>query len=313
MKSAFNCKVCGNDRYHVCWISQDRMLHIQGDYTLACCDRCHIISLFPQPTRRQLALHYPSTKYYSYNKRNQNGFFTNLRSYLVRHYYNPTFLSMMVSFFVHNVPALPTKPINGKIMDVGCGTGDTLVLLKELGWDTYGSDINSRAIAIAKQQGIDHTILGPYQTLRSYPNNFFDVIRLYHVIEHIDDPVDCIALVSRKLKKGGELILGTPNADSLVARIFGTYWYNLDSPRHLFVFTPKTLTSVLSRQGFTPCHAEFCSAGGILGSIQYLLYEKFNMNIHLIHTAWLVVLVYPIEWIVDQLRLGDVFVMRASK
>ena len=98
-----------------------------------------------------------------------------------------------------------------------------------------------------------------------------------------------------------------------MARIFGTYWYNLDVPRHLVLFSPKTLLDFAEKAGFHVDALEFCSAGGILGSIQYVLRDTLGIRINLIHRAWLVMMVYPIEWIIDKLHAGDVFVLRAKK
>ena len=127
------------------------------------------------------------------------------------------------------------------------------------------------------------------------------------------DPGDCLKLIQKKLKKNGELIIGTPNIDSLVSNIFGTYWYNLDAPRHLVLFNPKTLESTIRTFGFRIQQREFCSAGGILGSIGYVLSGMLHKKISFLENQMLVILMYPIEWMLDKLFLGDVFVIRARK
>ena len=207
---------------------------------------------------------------------------------------------------------MPSYIKNGKILDLGCGTGDTLALLKKLGWDTYGIDIDKQAISIGINRGLKNLKLGTYKDIAEYPDNYFDAIRLYHVIEHLDDPSLCLSLIKKKLKKGGELIMGTPNMEGCISKVFKSYWYNLDTPRHIFLFSPYTLKNLLIKQDIYPTSVEYVSAGGIAGSVQYLIGDIFKKKIDLIHKQWFVIVLYPIERILDLLRLGDVFVVRAK-
>lgn len=289
------------------------MFHIKGSFSIKRCQSCTQVFLDPQLTKKELAPYYPSTKYYAYKGGGKKGFFQRIREYLVLHHYRPTIISKCISLIVHDAPAIPRKVKNGKVLDVGCGTGDTLVLLEKLGWEAYGMDIDEKALAVAKKRGITHVRQGFIEDVARYPDNFFDAIRLYHVIEHVNDPAAAITLLSKKLKKGGELILGTPNVDSLASSLFGTYWYNLDSPRHLFLFSPATLMKLVRASRFTNLTVEFCSAGGVVGSLQYWFRDKLKLKVDLIHSLWWVLIFYPLEWILDKMRLGDVFVLRARK
>lgn len=263
-------------------------------------------------SRSQAAPYYPAKKYYAYNSKGKGSFFATLRTYLVCASSHPTPVSKILAKLLPQVPAIPHPILGGKILDVGCGVGDTLMLLKELGWETFGMDIDEEAVVEAKKRGIDHVRVGLYQDISSYPDHYFDAVRLYHVIEHLDDPMQCLRLIKKKLKKGGQLIIGTPNVESYLAHLFGTYWFNLDAPRHLVLFSPRTLRAAVVQSGFRVTHEEFCSAGGLLGSIQYVLRDKFGINWNLIDTQWLVVLFYPIEWLIDRMKKGDVFVLRAT-
>lgn len=265
------------------------------------------------PTAKELTKYYPKQKYYAYGAANDKGLFTQLRRYLLHRQYEPNVITTLLHLIIPRVPAIPNKVPDGKILDIGCGTGETLLLLKQLRWKTYGMDIDKKAIAIAKKRGVDHVRVGYCQDIAAYPDNFFDAIRLYHVIEHLDNPILCLQLIRKKLKKGGQLIIGTPNVESLISRVFRTYWYNLDTPRHVVLFSPKTLERAIIETKFVFPHVEFCSAGGLLGSIQYALVAKHGLKFNLIHNQWLVLLIYPIEWILDKMRIGDIFVMRVEK
>lgn len=306
------CLLCGRSNFKFLYLSKDRMFNLPGDFNVKKCSSCSLLFLDPQPSVELLKKHYPSKNYYSYSKSSKKGFFEILREYLVVHYYSPNALSLFMSTFIQNVPAMPSHVINGKILDIGCGAGDTLVLFKKLGWDTYGIDIDPQAIQNARSRGLSNVSLGTYKDISKYPDNYFDAIRLYHVIEHIDNPSLCLKLIRQKLKKDGELIIGTPNSSSIISNIFRSYWYNLDSPRHLFLFSPQTLGKLLKKNGFSVNKIEFCSAGGIAGSLQYTINGFFNKRIDFVHKIYIVLLFYSLEWFLNKLRTGDVFVVRAK-
>lgn len=306
------CIICGNNAWKYLFDARDRMFGIAGKFLEYQCKNCGFVRIDPQPSQKELQKYYPSTRYYSYSAATKRSFFGSLRSYLVTHSYRPTFFSRILELFVR-VPALPKLVRKGKILDIGCGSGDTLVLLQSVGWECYGLDIDTYAIGAAHARGIKNASLGSYEKMKKFPDNFFDVIRLYHVIEHLPDPSDCLKLARKKLKPGGEIILGTPNVWSLIARIAKQYWYNLDCPRHLYLFTPQTLQKLLQKNNFSVQNVSFCSAGGLIGSIQYTIEEKLASDIDLINRPVLVMVFYPLEWILDKLALGDVFVVRATK
>lgn len=306
------CPLCRSQKISYLFPSRDRMFEIPGNFAINLCLNCYLRILSPRPSTRQLMKYYPKQNYYAY-QRARGGFFNNVRKYLVRHYYRPSLLSKAIATFIHNVPALPQGRPPGKILDIGCGAGETLILLKDLGWETYGLEIDKEAVRIGNKRGLINVGYGGYRDLAKYPNNYFRVIRLYHVIEHLDDPMLCLRMIKQKIKKGGEVIIGTPSIASLVARLFGTFWYNLDSPRHLFLFTPGTLKKLAIRSGFMIKGVEYCSAGGLVGSIQYRLNDKFHLKLDLINKLWFILLFYPLEWVFDKLRVGDVFVIRMTK
>lgn len=300
MKSSGGCMVCGASIYRPFTAAPDRMFGGKEVFSYLRCLGCGLVMQQPKISARELKKHYPSSKYYSYQEQ-EFGLFDRIRSYLLKH------PRALLARILPKVPAIPSQVKGGKILDVGCGTGETIAQLGELGWNVYGLDIDKNAVSAANRHGLENVSYGSWQEMKKFPDNFFDAIRLYHVIEHLDDPAECLALIRRKLKAGGELLVGTPNAASFAAKIFRSFWYNFDSPRHLFLFTPNNLTRLVKAKGFSVSTVRFCSAGGIVGSLQYLL------SVPLLSRAWLVMLIYPIEWLLDRLGWGDVFVLHARK
>lgn len=144
-------------------------------------------------------------------------------------------------------------------------------------------------------------------------DNYFDVIRLYFVIEHLNNPLYCLQLAYKKLKPDGVLIVGTGNTDSIAAKLFGPFWCHLDSPRHLFVFSINNLSRLVKSSGFKVRKPYCSSAGGIVCSIQYIVREYCGLRINLISNPFIIALFYPLERFLDWCRLGDTFVIEAVK
>lgn len=307
------CIICGSSDFVNLYLTHDRMFDILGEFRVKKCTRCMLLLIDPQPAVDALSQHYPSKNYYSYSVSQKRNVFGVLRSYFVKNYYNPNLITSIFTSLVKNVPALPSYRKNGKILDVGCGTGDTLVLLRDLGWEAYGIEIDKNAIKAAKKRGLSNVKFGTYRDISTYPDNYFDVIRLYHVLEHLDDPITCLKLIHKKLKGDGELILGTPNYSSATSKLFGKYWYNLDVPRHLFVFSPRNLQELVRKSGFKISEIEFCSAGGIIKSMQYIIDALHIAKFQIQNKLWIFFFFYPIEWFLDKIRTGDIFILRASK
>lgn len=292
--------------------SRDRMYGLPGKFLIRQCPACGLISLYPQLPKSKISAYYPSSSYYSYND-NGDSVFRKFRNYLIRRFYYPTVFSKILFTFVNTVPAIPVMRRGGRLMDIGCGNGETLRSLKKYGWNTYGVDIDARAVAYAKKSGLSRVYKGTYEYLSAYPDNYFDVIRSYHVIEHLDNPGKFIELSWRKLKKGGEFICGTPNAASIYRHVFRSFWYNLDTPRHQYIFNPDNLKTLLRQNTFRVTDVRYCSGGGFLGSIQYLLSDLFQARFDFINHPVLFFLFYPFDWLSDKMHLGDVFVATARK
>ncbi len=244
MKVISKCLVCQSTKFRQLYTSPDRMFDLPGSFTYKQCISCGLAFLDPQPDEKTLQKHYPTKHYFAYDKEGKGGVIGRIREYLVKHIYQPTLLSRVLKSLLNTTFATPVYREGGKILDVGCGTGDMLILFKELGWEAYGIDIDKKAIQLAKSGGLKYLWVGTYKDVDEYPDNYFDCIRLYHVIEHINDPSLCLKILYKKLKPQGELFLCTPNFKSPIQKVFGTYSFALDTPRHLYIFTPQSLARI---------------------------------------------------------------------
>lgn len=136
----------------------------------------------------------------------------------------------------------------GKLLDIGCGSGGLVERLNRLGWDSQGIDPDPQAVEIARSLNRPVSRAG-VEELPQMANEL-DAATLFHVIEHIHDPIKVLQDVHHLLKPGGRVVLVTPNARSLVSRIFGRHWRGLEPPRHLQVFTRRSLARALKEAGF---------------------------------------------------------------
>ena len=127
---------------------------------------------------------------------------------------------------------------------------DWLLSMRHLGWDVEGLDFDENAVRAAEQRGL-HVHSGSLED-QCYPDNSFDAITLSHVIEHVfRDLIHTVRECFRILKTGGKLVLLTPNNTSMSHHIFKASWRGLEPPRHLHIFSLRSLSGLFARSGFS--------------------------------------------------------------
>jgi 2-polyprenyl-3-methyl-5-hydroxy-6-metoxy-1,4-benzoquinol methylase len=266
------CELCGNSGQYIHIDLADRLFAAPGHWNLKQCNnpKCRLVWLDPMPLKEDLGNAY--SMYYTHqapevNKAIPKGFirqaYRQLKmSYLADRYHYETGVSELfarsmgkllylfplrrreVDSFVRRLSWVP----KGKLLDVGCGSGLWLILMRELGWEVEGVDFDGASVNLAVEQGLKvHQGSLEQQT---FSCSSFDAITLNHVIEHVPDPVQILSECARILKPGGQLIIATPNASAFGHRVFGKNWRGLEPPRHLYLFTPASMRSLLSQAGF---------------------------------------------------------------
>jgi SAM-dependent methyltransferase len=136
-----------------------------------------------------------------------------------------------------------------RVLDIGCGGGRFLAHLAASGWECHGTELTARTAARAAEYPGIRLRTGPLTT-EAYPAGYFDVISLWHVLEHLPDPDRTLRDCRRWLAPDGVLTLAVPNFDSWQARLFRGDWFHLDPPFHLFHFSPRSLETCLEANGF---------------------------------------------------------------
>lgn len=265
-----SCPICGSPRIAATLATRDRFVGKPGNFCVVECASCGLARLSPRPHPDVLAQHYPES-YPMYasttlEPRNENRFSATIRAFIrntvdrvhvaqaTRH--RPSSLEQWIyeknrervlrGFQGH----IPRNVRGGKVLDVGCGNPSFLLLMRRLGWNVAGLEPNQYACEKANEVLGARTVLHGKLSDHLFEPESFDYVHLSHVLEHLDDPISELAECFKLLRPGGIIYVETPNFASFGRKTFGTYWLNMDSPRHLFLFTPSTLTRVLRESGF---------------------------------------------------------------
>jgi SAM-dependent methyltransferase len=145
-------------------------------------------------------------------------------------------------------------PPVGRLLDVGAGRGRFVLSARAAGWDATGIEPSERGVSAAVAAGARVERAGIAQAVRD--TDSIEVVTLWHVLEHLDDPLSGLGRIASWLRPGGTLLVGVPNLDSWQARIGGARWYHLDVPRHRVHFTVAGIEALLVRGGFQPVRTE---------------------------------------------------------
>jgi 2-polyprenyl-3-methyl-5-hydroxy-6-metoxy-1,4-benzoquinol methylase len=149
---------------------------------------------------------------------------------------------------------LSRKPAPGRVLDVGCAAGFFLQVMQELGWEPTGVELSAPMVRHATEVlGLPDIRRGDLLTLE-LPADHFDVVTLWDVIEHLEDPVAHLAAAARTLKPDGLLVIETQNVASLFARLLGRKWHHYKHAEHLYHFDPASLARLLDRADLECVH-----------------------------------------------------------
>jgi 2-polyprenyl-3-methyl-5-hydroxy-6-metoxy-1,4-benzoquinol methylase len=131
---------------------------------------------------------------------------------------------------------IPYK-LGGKLLEVGIGNGQYLLLMKELGWEVEGIEPDTEASKTAQEMGFKIQSCEVQDAQLNH--NYYDAVILHHVTEHLPDPKNTLQKLISSLKVNGIIVSISPNPIGFISSVFQQYWYELDAPRHLVLPSPK--------------------------------------------------------------------------
>ncbi|MFM1753189.1 MAG: hypothetical protein RLZZ236_128 [Bacteroidota bacterium] len=135
------------------------------------------------------------------------------------------------------------QPNKGKILDIGAGTGEFLFVAQQNGWNTTGVEPSEKAKKIAINKGVSFV-----EALAQLENHTFDVITMWHVLEHVPDLNHQIKELKRLLKPSGYLIVAVPNFNSFDAQHYGKFWAAYDVPIHFWHFSKTAIQKLFQKE-----------------------------------------------------------------
>ncbi len=243
------CALCGADDTEQLFVATDRRYGMAGEFPVVRCRRCDLVYVNPRPSAASLGRFYPET----YRPH------TGAPQHTGR--VGPAVRSLVfgrlggaagrAAGWLYNSLAYRAFLVNrapGRVLDVGCGTGDYLSVWAELGWTVEGIEPGAAAASAARTRLGARIHEGLIEGV-TLPVGAFDAITMSHSFEHVRMPREVLAIVHRALAPDGRLVLMLPNFQAWDRRAFGPQWYGLEVPRHLYHFTPTTLTALLEASG----------------------------------------------------------------
>jgi 2-polyprenyl-3-methyl-5-hydroxy-6-metoxy-1,4-benzoquinol methylase len=257
------CYLCGGPGSVLYSQLHDRTFDVPGGWNLRQCSNCSLVWMDPQPHRDDIAKLY--TSYYTHDTEPaQRSWLGRMKFAIVcstLRYEHPAggLIDKVGGWLLGRISLLremgegmilwcPSK-WRGRLLDVGCGSGALVKNFAQLGWDVHGIEPDPNAVAVARNVLGLNVRAGNIES-GGFADGYFDVITMSHVIEHLPDPTTTLAECYRTLRPGGRLVVVTPNCDSWARRLFGKNWAAWELPRHLFLFSARTLKSCAEKAGF---------------------------------------------------------------
>lgn len=234
MKFYKSCPVCNSKKIFKKGEVKDFFLS-KEIFSLYECKNCKVLFTNPRPENKELGKYYDSEKYLSHNTK-KSGIFG--KTYVILRQFNIKRKFQIVQNLISN----------GKILDIGCGTGELLNFFQQRNWSCEGIEPNIMAREFAKKKY--HLNVNDESNIKKIQNENYDIISMWHVLEHVPDINKRIEEVQRLLKKNGYLIIALPNPTSWDARFYKTHWAGYDVPRHLYHFTPEAFQVFANKHNF---------------------------------------------------------------
>lgn len=264
-----DCYICGTQGQPLYQGLKDRLFGAPGEWNFKKCRNpgCGLVWLDPMPVEEEISLAYRD--YYTHQDTEHFSKTWPRRTYdLVKEGYlahrygyrsaSVTTWKKLLGMLIYLHPGrredvdfsviyLPAN-LQGRLLELGCGSGQMLKRMQEMGWQVEGVDFDSTAVENARSKGLQ-VRFGSLEA-QSYPDKHFDVIVMSHLIEHVHDPLRLLRESHRILKPGGQVVLVTPNNESLGHRLFKEAWRGLEVPRHLYLFSLRALQELFQKARF---------------------------------------------------------------
>ncbi len=210
-------------------------------------DKSELLITHPQPELEKLSLYYESEDYISHTD--------SKKSFFDKMYQKTKNYAIKKKLKLIEKTKIKTNSKNN-ILDIGCGTGDFLTACKNENWNVVGVEPNKKARVLAKSKleiltsnfnNINDAYPKIHETIHAVEEQF-DIITMWHVLEHVPNLEEYITQLKQLLKPKGTLIIAVPNYKSYDANYYGNFWAAYDVPRHLWHFSQKAIRLLFKKE-----------------------------------------------------------------
>jgi SAM-dependent methyltransferase len=291
---ASECDVCGSTAVRELYTAKDRLRNTDEEFLIAECRGCGVLRTMPNMNEAELASYYP-TDYWGGSEPSKR--------------------------WIASSQSEKTKFLDrcdlaeGRILDIGCGSGFFLRALDSKKWERFGVELSAAAAEAAERAlGAGHVFAGTLAQAR-WADASFDVVSFWSALEHTNEPRANLIEARRIIKDGGSLIVQLPNASSYQARFFGGDWFALDAPRHRYHFTLSSLDRLLSECGFhIYAKTYFSKAHNSHALRQSLKTRLFNRDSSLLKPSLFylsIPFIKPFDWVMTAMGEGATLTVAA--
>lgn len=239
MEKLSHCPVCNSAEFKPFETCIDYTVS-KKEFKIVQCNSCGFKFTNPRPDLTELGSYYKAESYISHTETRKG--LINRLYHLVRSYTLIKKLQLIIRLI-----GAPSVKAPKPLLDIGCGTGAFLEVCSKAGFNCIGiePDADARNLAINTHK-LD---VRPEEELNKLPNNSFDMISLWHVLEHVSDLNGRIDKIKQLLKPAGRVVVAVPNCNSFDAKYYNRFWAAYDVPRHLYHFTPKDINTLFGKHG----------------------------------------------------------------
>ncbi len=229
MNEIKQCPICKGEQTSPFLVCKDNTVSKES-FNIVACDNCNFRYTNPIPTIEKIGEYYKSEEYISHSNTSKG---------IVNKLYQ----------IVRNITLKQKEKMisegkqKGRLLDIGCGTGEFLNYCTQKGWNTLGIEPDENA----RKQGIENYSLDIKEEvfLKKIAADTIDVISMWHVLEHVYNLDERIEEIKRILKPDGTLFIAVPNCDSFDATFYKEFWAAYDVPRHLYHFRKENIKQLM--------------------------------------------------------------------
>lgn len=241
------CLVCGSPQSEPLFTASDRLYHTTSkQFAVVRCGECGLVRLDPHPTPLELGQYYPENYWFSPDETTASRMEEAYRRLVLRDH---------VRFVTQ---ALRSSRATGPLLDIGCGGGLFLGMMRQRGFRVVGLDFSRQAAAIAWRRQLSPAICADVEKAPLRAGSLAG-ITMFHVMEHLYDPRAYLNAARELLAQDGRLVVQVPNASSWQFRLLGRAWNGVDVPRHLFDFRDRDVERLLQGCGFEVIRRKYFS------------------------------------------------------